>query len=387
MSGVLPFDLQNVRRRRARRRAVYAGVVVFIGVVALALGAFVVGYRVWTPGLDVTDGRHDRGRNAIWLQHAWLGADDWFRREHKLDQLADFRDPANIQRLAGLLRAQNITDVFPHMSPANKSGNLPAVDHAQVERFLDAFAGFRVMPWTGGVVDKTCRIRDTKWRRHFVESIIGLLVRHPRFAGVHINIEPCESGNQDFLKLLDGLRQALPDRFLLSVAAYPPPLWWQPFREVHWDGKYLREVAQRADQLAVIDVRHGAAMAAGVSVHHAAVDARDPHERRTRLDPAGRARLRRRQQWLPQSHRGEPRQRAPRHPCRARRIPGTARALPGRRDLLRVGDGRSGVELLAGTFPPVVQRSALTLGAPNRRSATAGGKIKEWRDVVPSRSR
>ena len=252
MDVVVPFDLQNVRARRAPPRAVNMRPLASIGAIVLVSAALVVAYRVWTPGLDVSDGRHDRGRNAIWLQHGWFASDDWFRREHKQDHVADFRDPANIQHLADLLRAHHITDVFPHISPADKNGDLPPLDHTQVERFLDAFTGFRVMPWASGVMGKTCRIRDTKWRRYFVESIIGLLVRHPRFAGVHLNIEPCEPGNQDFLALLDGLRQALPDGFVLSVAAYPPPLWWQPFREVHWDGKYFREVAQRADQLAVM---------------------------------------------------------------------------------------------------------------------------------------
>ncbi len=247
-----PFDLLYVKNRRARRRLLDARGRVLIGAVVAALAAPVIGYRVWTPGLDVIDGRHDRGRNGIWLQHGWLGFDDWFRREKKQDQRAAFRDAANIQRLANLLHAQHITDVFPHVSPADKNGNLPDVDHAQVERFLDVFAGFRGMPWTGGVVGKTCRIRDAKWRRTFVESILGLLTRHPRFAGVHINIEPCDSGSQEFLQLLDGLRQALPERFLLSIAAYPPPLWWQPFPGVHWDEAYSLEVARRADQLAVM---------------------------------------------------------------------------------------------------------------------------------------
>ncbi len=249
---MLPFDLQDVRRRRARRRAVSARTLTGICAAILALAAAVIGYRVWTPGLDVTNGRHDRGRNAIWLQHGWLGSDEWFRRQRKQEHLADFRDPVNIQRLAGLLRVQHITDVFAHVSPADKSGDLPAVDRAQTERFLDAFAGFRVMPWTGGVVDKTCRIADANWRRRFVRSAVDLLVQHPRFAGVHVNIEPCSSGNPYFLTLLDGLRQALPNVWLLSVAAYPPPLWWQPFREVHWDRQYYHAVAQRADQLAVM---------------------------------------------------------------------------------------------------------------------------------------
>ena len=211
-----------------------------------------IGHRVWTPGLDVTDGRHDRGRNGIWLQHGWLGADEWFRRQRPRERIAAFRDPVNIQALASLLRAQHITDVFPHVSPADSDGDLPAVDHAQVERFLDAFSGFRVMPWTGGVLDRTCHIRDPKWRRRFVQSIVALLVRHPRLAGVHINVEPCPSGNPHFLTLLDELRQALPSGRLLSVAAYPPPLWWQPFPDVHWDEAYVRAVARRADQLAVM---------------------------------------------------------------------------------------------------------------------------------------
>jgi hypothetical protein len=245
----LAVELWEAERAKTNA-ARYVRVLMLASAVLLAVAA--LGYAVWTPGLDVTDGRHDRGRNGIWIQHGWLGSDEWFRREHKRDRMADFRDPVKIRRLANLLREQHITDVFAHVSPADSDGDLPGVDHAQVERFLDAFAGFQVMPWTGGVQEKTCRIRDAKWRRRFVQSVVSLLVRHPRFAGVHINIEPCGSGSEHFLKLLDGLRQALPDRWLLSVAAYPPPFWWQPFPEVHWDETYFREVARRADQLAVM---------------------------------------------------------------------------------------------------------------------------------------
>ena len=81
------------------RRTVLFSVATLAAVALLAVLAFVsVGYRVWTPGLDVTDGRHDRERNAIWLQHAWLGADGWFRREHKQDHLAIPHDVPGHQR-------------------------------------------------------------------------------------------------------------------------------------------------------------------------------------------------------------------------------------------------------------------------------------------------
>src|SRR5437016_4726521 len=33
------------------------------------------GYLLWSPGLDVRDGRHDQARNGIWISHGWLGGD------------------------------------------------------------------------------------------------------------------------------------------------------------------------------------------------------------------------------------------------------------------------------------------------------------------------
>lgn len=47
------------------------------GSVLLAIG---LGFILWKPGLDIRDGRHDRGRNGLWLGHGWLGGDDWFIR-------------------------------------------------------------------------------------------------------------------------------------------------------------------------------------------------------------------------------------------------------------------------------------------------------------------
>src|SRR5262245_50854664 len=56
-----------------------------------------LGYLLWTPGLDVRDGRHDRGGNGLWLQHGWLGGDDWFIRNGKTDLYARFRDRGRIR--------------------------------------------------------------------------------------------------------------------------------------------------------------------------------------------------------------------------------------------------------------------------------------------------
>jgi hypothetical protein len=209
-------------------------------------------YWLWSPGLDVRDGRHDRRKNGIWLSHGWLGADKWFIENGKSNELQNFRNPDSIRLLAEKLRRNHITDVFPHLCPAEPNGSLPMVGAAQVERFLDAFDGFRVMPWVGGPNGVNVRLGVPKWRAAFAANVQELVTAHPRLAGVQINVEPLPNGDTNFLTLLEELRRALPPGKLLSVAAYPPATRWHPYTDVHWDEAYFREVAKRSDQMAVM---------------------------------------------------------------------------------------------------------------------------------------
>lgn len=218
----------------------------------LVLLGFLVTFYSWRPGLEVHDGRHDRGRNGIWLSHGWLGGDDWFYRHGKTNEFTRYRDPARLLELADKLRRHGITDLFPHLCPAEADGSLPSVDAVQVERFLDGFQGFRVMPWIGGPNPRSARPHDPRWRAAFTSNAARLLTAHPRFAGVQINVEPLTSGDTNFLHLLEELRTALPKDKLISIAAYPPPTVWHPYEDVHWDEAYFRQVARRSDQLAVM---------------------------------------------------------------------------------------------------------------------------------------
>lgn len=219
--------------------------------VALALGS-IAAFLLWPRGVDVRDGRHDRGRNAIWLQHGWLGDRQWFVDNDRLDRLAGFRDPARVEALATLLRDHHVRDVYPHLCPTDPAGSIPAVDPEATERFLDAFEGLRVMPWVGGVLGRDVIPDDARWRARFVASVAALLAAHPRLAGVHVNVEPCPSGNRGYLRLLDDLRAALPPGRILSIAAYPPTTPLHPFPDVHWDEAYFRQVSRRVDQVAVM---------------------------------------------------------------------------------------------------------------------------------------
>jgi hypothetical protein len=216
--------------------------------VVIASAFILVGYAIWEPGERVVDGRHDLRANAVWIQHGWLGDDDWFAR-NKRDK-SKFRSDHKIEEHARLFKAHGIRYIFPHLCPTDAKGYIPPVDKSQTERFLFHFRGFKVLPWVGGVWNKHCFPASSEWRKNFVASILRLLESHPGFAGVHVNIEPLPSGDTHFLTLLEELRQALPNNIMISVAGFPPPTLWNPFIDPSWDKDYVHEVAKRADQIA-----------------------------------------------------------------------------------------------------------------------------------------
>ncbi len=222
--------------------------------VALAVLALLAGvaWLAWSPGLDLRDGRHDRGTNGVWLGHGWLGADDWYTRWDKEAEKPRYRGADPPRRLAELLREHGVTDLYPHVAPTQQDGTLPPVDPDQVRLFLDATDDLRVIAWVGGAWGKQAFPDVVSWRRNMATSVGRLLRDHPRLAGVQLNIEPCPSGSQAFLRLLEEVREQMPPDRILSVAAYPPPTAWHPYPEVHWEEDYFREVAARADHLAVM---------------------------------------------------------------------------------------------------------------------------------------
>ena len=111
----------------------------------------------------VIDRRHYRGRNAVWIQHGWLGHNAWFLRYGKEHLKAKFRDRTKIEQLAATLQRNYIDDVFPHVTPAEYDGRLPKMEERQATMFLDVFGDdFRVMPWVGGVLGTTVWPEDAE---------------------------------------------------------------------------------------------------------------------------------------------------------------------------------------------------------------------------------
>ena len=228
-------------RRLWRRPRFWFGLLlasVFVGVL----------HRVWQPGLTVRDGRDNRSRNALWIGHGWLGADSWFQSDA---EKARFRDASNIDELARKCRANGIRDLYPHLTPTQTDGAVAAPDDAQLEQFLDHTKELRVLPWIGGRMNQHIRPDDAATSGRFVASVGDLMRRHPRLAGVHLNVEPWKSGDLGMLKLLEQLRAVLPPGKMLSISGYPPQSEPNPFR-LAWSRDYYRAVAARVDQIAVM---------------------------------------------------------------------------------------------------------------------------------------
>ena len=218
-------------------------------VLAIILGVPVLCYWIWQPG--GSEPLPEYRNNAIWLGHGWLGDDSWFIRNNRNKN--DFRSIEKISALFKKLADNKISTVYPHLCPAQMNGKIALYDSGQVERFLNIAVQYniKVIPWIGGVYEGSARPADEKWRKNFVASVDELLKKHPRLAGVQVNIEPMPSSEVGFLMLLDELRPVTQGK-ILSVAAYPPPTKWHQFPNVHWHLFYIKRLTNHCDQLAVM---------------------------------------------------------------------------------------------------------------------------------------
>lgn len=200
--------------------------------------------------MGIKDGRNDLRRNGIWIQHGWLGDDKWFEITGRNKRL--YRDIKKIKEIASQFSCHGILYVYPHLCPTRADGKIPDIDESQAKLFLNEMKGFKVLPWIGGIRNEHCFLGLKEWRKKFLDSILTLFSKFPDLAGIHINIEPMPSGEQDFIELLKEIKNILPQGKILSVAAYPPPTIWHRFNNVHWDKIYYQQISKYADQMVIM---------------------------------------------------------------------------------------------------------------------------------------
>ncbi|MEV0980723.1 hypothetical protein [Streptomyces sp. NPDC049915] len=234
------------RWRLARRSALVVVLVLLLPVLAIQIAL-----RVNYTG-DPADGTRTRGRDALWLGHAWVDG-----------RMKD----ADVTALARRLAGTGIRDLYVHAGPLEHDGTLPASAYPRARWLVAAvhreLPGVRVQAWLGDVLATEgpdgLRLERAATRAAIVGSTRAIL--GAGFDGAHFDLEPLHSGDRDYLGLLDALHRETTARgALLSVAAHqidPLPGLHSVIGAVSghpkwWSQEFFGQVARRVDQIAVM---------------------------------------------------------------------------------------------------------------------------------------
>lgn len=188
-----------------------------------------------TPGTDLRDGRHDRGRNGLALCAAWIADDPWFDATGRASDKSRYRE--GTAELGRAIRENHIAEVFLEIPPPDGEGALHGLDAARTEALL--YECYESRTWARIAVPAS-GVADLRWRRFFLVDLRRLLDRHPRLQGVQLDCSRIADGEPAIFALIDELGPLLaPDRRLVSII---PGAWGETC---------FREAARRADGLAI----------------------------------------------------------------------------------------------------------------------------------------
>ncbi|WP_106970239.1 hypothetical protein [Kitasatospora phosalacinea] len=246
----------RVRRRRrgrirwSRRRRVLTALGTALALVVLPVLGAAAALRWEYAGEPAADAR-TRGKDAIWLGHAWVDGR---------------RTPEELTALAAKVRRTGIHDLYVHTGPLEHDGSLdPALAPGAADFLARAHAampGVRVQSWLGDVVapEKVGLHLDRADVRDRIAAAAGQVL-DLGFDGVHFDLEPVHSGSPGFLALLDQVHGLTAARSVpLSIAAPQidpvPGLGRVTFalsdHGKYWSAGYFAAAARRVDQVAVM---------------------------------------------------------------------------------------------------------------------------------------
>jgi hypothetical protein len=213
----------------------------------LAVGLAALAYFAFAPFGDTAAHPFNHDRNAVWLEHRWL------ERAQPVSEM---------EGLFARLHQRGIAYAYPHLIPFDASGQLPPHNREQLRAFLATARRvapeLKVLPWIGGVRrgyrgrrPGTIELADLGQRQRIVAEARGLI--DEGFDGVHVNVEPVEDDNDEFLALLRALRTAVGEHHVLSLAAIrPAPLGLPLAPNFAWSPEYYARVAAIVDQIVIM---------------------------------------------------------------------------------------------------------------------------------------
>ena len=223
------------------------GLTLRVGALLVVASAAGLVYFAYVPAGDADPHPFNHDRNAVWLEHRWL------ERPHPEPEMVELHE---------MLHRRGIAYAYPHLIPFDERGTLPPHDREQMRTFRAVARrvapDLRVLPWVGGLRmgykrqrAGTVNLPDLTQRQRIVAEIRGLM--DEGFDGIHLNIEPVDDGNVEYLALLRALRTAVgPGRVLSLAATRPGPVGIPLAPNFVWSPEYYARVAATADQIVIM---------------------------------------------------------------------------------------------------------------------------------------
>lgn len=215
-------------------------------IVIFCLWYFFIGVSSNQPGSF-----YNRGNNAVWLDHNWVG-------EQKSEK--------EIAELVGSFKKHGIGTVFVHAGPLKSDGTIDPETYRYAIDFLDKSrkfgVGIKYEAWLGQVRGKIDLANEEI--RHNVAKQALILSEFMDFDGIHFDIEPVWDGDEDFIKLLKETREMINPKKKISVALaeFIPKYfifasrWIHEFENFNSEVNY-ENVAQYADEIVVMTYATG----------------------------------------------------------------------------------------------------------------------------------
>jgi hypothetical protein len=203
-------------------------------------------YLLYPRVVGPVGGGGNRRENGIWLRYTWYFGEWW---------------PEELAALARRMREAGVRYAYCHVRYIGQKGTLRYRDDYQARRLVSslhrAAPGVKAFAWVyiGNAQGRTgVDLAHAETRAAIVQEA-RWLIKQCGFDGIQWDYEVCDNWDGGLLALLEETRAALP-KTPISVCTPPWEPW--PVTKVYgWDAAYFTAVAQRCDQLAVMDYDTG----------------------------------------------------------------------------------------------------------------------------------
>lgn len=216
---------------------------------AITAIVLVLSLFAWANAEDLNP--NNKGQNAVFIGYG---------------QCSTYVPEAQLRTQAARFNELDINVLFPNVGLLEADGSLLFANFYWhfIRYTKQGNPEATVIAWINGN-SKIIDISNPDVRNRIVAGITDLVFGTPwiddnpewkpfTFDGVLIDIEPIESGNEDFLQLLREIKAAIGGEKLLSVACQK---WRDPGSEWWWDSDYYLRISEIAGQLMVMSYDTG----------------------------------------------------------------------------------------------------------------------------------